>query len=126
MTTKDLEKFFKRANKTISSYEDKLKTLNYDCFIISSIVFTSDADYYYLFSVLKDNKILEKVDIHKPQDYPKMFKELSLKYKTNVIHNYKDLTNKQLNYLDTLNDPNINKDEISNILFHKSLDFDFN
>ena len=30
MTTKDLEKFFKRANKVIDNYEGKLKILDYD------------------------------------------------------------------------------------------------
>lgn len=45
MTTKELDKFFKKANKVISSYEDKLSVLDYDYFIISNIVFTSDTDY---------------------------------------------------------------------------------
>ena len=122
MTTRDLDKFFKKANKIISNYEDKLGILDYDYFIISSIVFTSDADYYYLFSVFKDNKILEKVDVHKQQEYSKIFKELSLKYKTNVLYNYNDLTDKQLKYLDALKDKNLNKDEIADILFKRQLE----
>lgn len=122
MTTKELDKFFKRANKVISNYEDKLSVLDYDYFIISSIIFTSDTEYYYLFSVFKDNQILEKVDIHKSQDYDKTFKELSLKYKTNVIYNYRDLTDSQLKYLDSLNDKNLNKDEIGDILFKRQFE----
>lgn len=122
MTTRDLDKFFKKANKIISNYEDKLSILDYDYFIISSIVFTSDTDYYYLFSVFKDNKILEKVDVHKQQEYSKIFKDLSLKYKTNVIYNYGDLTDKQLKYLDALNDKNLNKDEIADILFKRQFE----
>lgn len=122
MTTRDLDKFFKKANKIISNYEDKLSILDYDYFIVSSIIFTSDTDYYYLFSVFKDNKILEKVDVHKQQEYSKIFKELSLKYKTNVLYNYNDLTDKQLKYLDTLKDKNLNKEEIADILFKRQFE----
>lgn len=122
MTTRDLDKFFKRANKIINSYEDKLSVLDYDYFIISSIVFTSDTDYYYLFSVFKDNKVIDKISISKASDYSKIFKELSIKYKTNVIYNYNDLTNTQLNYLDSLNDNVLNQEEISNILFKRQLE----
>ncbi len=122
MTTKDLDKFFKRANKVINSYEDKLSVLDYDYFIISNVVFTSDKEYYYVFSVFKDNQIIEKVAVDKASDYDKTFKDLSIKYKTNVIYNYNDLTYKQLCYLDSLNDKHLNKDEISNIIFKKQLD----
>lgn len=121
MTTKELDKFFKKANKIISSYEDKLSSLNYDCFIIASVVFTSDTDYYYLFSVFKDNQIIEKVSADS-KDYNKIFKDLSIKYKTNIIYNYNDLNSKQLKYLDSLNDNYLNKDEIGNILFKRQLD----
>ena len=121
MTTRDLDKFFKKANKIISSYEDKLSSLNYDYFIIASVVFTSDTDYYYLFSVFKDNQIIEKVSVDS-KDYNKAFKDLSIKYKTNIIYNYNDLNSKQLKYLDSLNDNHLNKDEIGNILFKRQLD----
>lgn len=121
MTTKELDKFFKKANKIISSYEDKLSSLNYDYFIIASVVFTSDTDYYYLFSVFKDNQIIEKVSADS-KDYNKIFKDLSIKYKTNIIYNYNDLNSKQLKYLDSLNDNYLNKDEIGNILFKRQLD----
>jgi len=121
MTTRDLEKFFKKANKIISSYEDKLSVLDYDYFIISSVVFTSESDYYYLFSVFKDNQIIEKVSVDS-KDYNKAFKDLSIKYKTNIIYNYNDLNSKQLKYLDSLDDKHLNKDEIGNILFKRQLD----
>ena len=122
MTTRDLEKFFKKANKVINSYEDKMSVLDYDYFIISNIVFTSDADYYYCFSVFKDNQVIEKIAVNDASDYSKTFKDLSIKYKTNVIYNYNDLTNKQLQYLDSLDDNHLNKDEIQNILFKRQLD----
>ena len=122
MTTRDLEKFFKKANKVINSYEDKMSVLDYDYFIISNIVFTSDADYYYCFSVFKDNQVIEKIAVNDVSDYSKTFKDLSIKYKTNVIYNYNDLTNKQLQYLDSLDDNHLNKDEIQNILFKRQLD----
>ena len=122
MTTKELDKFFKRANKVINSYEDKLSVLDYDYFIISNIVFTSDADYYYCFSVFKDNQVIEKIAVDKASDYSKTFKDLSIKYKTNVIHNYNDLTTKQLKYLDNVDDDNVNKDEVSDILFKKQFE----
>lgn len=122
MTTKDLEKFFKRANKVINHYEDKLSVLDYDYFIVSNIVFTSDADYYYCFSVFKDNQIVEKIAINKASDYDKTFKDLSIKYKTNVIYNYQDLTTKQLNYLDSLDDKHLNQEEISDILFKRQFE----
>lgn len=117
MTTKDLEKFFKRANKVISNYEGKLSVLDYDYFIISSVIFTSDVDYYYLFSVFKDNKVIEKIPIYDASDYNKTFKDLALKYKTNVIYNYKDLTYTQLDYLKSVDDDNISQGEVSNIMF---------
>ena len=122
MTTKDLEKFFKRANKVITNYEGKLSVLEYDYFIISNVIFTSDKDYYYCFSVFKDNQIIEKIAVNNTSDYKKTFKELSIKYKTNVIYNYNDLTYTQLCYLDSLDDKNLNKSEISSILFKKQLD----
>ena len=122
MTTKDLDKFFKRANKIIDSYEDKLSVLDYDYFIVSNIVFTSDADYYYCFSVFKDNQVIEKIAVNKASDYSKTFKDLSIKYKTNVIYNYNDLTTKQLKYLDNIDDDNVNKDEVSDILFKRQFE----
>jgi hypothetical protein len=115
MTTKDLDKFFKKANKVLNSYEDKLSALNYDYFIISSVIFTSDTDYYYLFSVFKDNKIVDKIPVNDASEYNKVFKELSIKYKTNIIYNYKDLTSSQLDYLENISDDNISQDEISTI-----------
>lgn len=115
MTTKDLDKFFKKANKVLNSYEDKLSALNYDYFIISSVIFTSDTDYYYLFSVFKDNKIVDKIPVNDASEYNKVFKELSIKYKTNIIYNYKDLTSSQLDYLENISDDNISQDEISAI-----------
>lgn len=122
MTTKELDKFFKKANKVISSYEDKLSVLDYDYFIISNIVFTSDTDYYYCFSVFKDNQVIEKIAVNKASDYSKTFKDLSIKYKTNVIYNYNDLNDKQLRYLESLEDNNLNQDEISSILFKRQFE----
>lgn len=117
MTTKDLEKYFKRANKVLNDYEGKLKILDYDYFIISNVVFTSDAEYYYLFSIFKDNKVIEKIPIYDASEYDKTFKELALKYKTNVIYNYKDLSYKQLKYLESVDDDNISQEEVSDIIF---------
>lgn len=122
MTTKQLNDFLKRANKIVSSYEDKLNTLNYDYFIISSIVFTSDTDYYYLFSVFSDNKVIDKIKLDDASKYNDTFRDLAIKYKTNVIYNYNDLTFKQLKYLETLEDNNINQSEVSDVLFKKSME----
>lgn len=122
MTTRDLDKFFKKASKVIDNYEGKLKILDYDYFIISNVIFTSDKDYYYLFSVFKDNKVIDKVVVNDSKDYDKIFKDLSIKYKTNVIYNYNDLTYTQLCYLDSLDDRHLNKEEISSIIFKRQLD----
>ena len=122
MTTKDIEKFIKKAGRVVNSYEDKLKVLDYDYFIMSNVVFTNKTDYYYCFSVFKDNKIVEKIAVNNTSDYDKTFKDLSIKYKTNVIYNYNDLTTKQLKYLDDLEDINLNKDEIYNILFKRQFE----
>ena len=122
MTTRDLEGFFKRANKIITNYEDKISTLDYEYFIISSIIFTSDKDYYYLFNVFKDNKIIEQIAVNDNKSYSKTFKDLSIKYKANVIYNYSDLSYKQLNFLDTAEDKNIKKEELANLLFKKQFD----
>lgn len=122
MRTKELEKFFKKANKVINNYEDKLKVLNADYFIVSNVIFTSDTDYYYLFSVYQDKKVIDKIPINNASDYNKVFKDLSIKYKTNVIYNYNDLTSKQLSYLDDIDDNNLNKDEISDILFKRQFE----
>lgn len=122
MTTKDLEKFFKKTSKIVNNYEDKLKILDYDYFIISNIVFTSDTDYYYCFSVFNNNKIVEKIAIEDASDYDKTFKDLSIKYKTNVIYNYNDLTTRQLKYLDELDDKHINKEETTDILFKRQFE----
>ena len=122
MTTKQLNDFLKRANKIVSSYEDKLNTLNYDYFIISSIVFTSDTDYYYLFSVFSDNKVIDKIKLDDASKYNDTFRDLAIKYKTNVIYNYNDLTFKQLKYLETLEDNNINQSEVSDTLFKRGFE----
>ena len=122
MTKKELETFFKKANKVINSYEDKLSVLEYDFFIVSSIVFTSDTDYYYLFSVYQDNKVVEKIAVNDSTDYDRTFKDLSIKYKTNVIYNYNDLTSKQLKYLDDIEDSKLNTEEISDILFKRQFE----
>jgi len=122
MTTKDLENFFNRANKLLNSYNDKMSVLDYDYFIITSIIFTSDIEYQYLFTIFKDNKIIEKILISDKKDYYKTFKDLTTKYKTNVIYNYNDLTTSQLRFLQELEDITINKDEVSNMLFKKEFD----
>ena len=70
----------------------------------------------------KDNQVIEKIAVDKASDYSKTFKDLTIKYKTNVIHNYNDLTTSQLNYLDSVDDDNINKDEVSNLLFKKQFE----
>ena len=122
MTTKDLNNFFKKANKIINDYEDKLNVLDYDYFIISNVIFISDADYYYCFSVFNNNKIIEKILIDDASEYNKTFKDLSIKYKTNVIYNYDDLTTNQLKYLNNSGDDKINKDEIADILFKRQFE----
>lgn len=122
MTTKDLENFFNRANKLLNSYNDKMSVLDYDYFIISSIVFTSDIEYQYLFTIFKDNKVIEKILIADKKDYYKTFKDLTTKYKTNVIYNYNDLTTSQLRFLQELEDITINQDEVSNMLFKREFD----
>ena len=119
MTTKDLDKFFKKASKVIDSYEGKLKILDYDYFIVSNVIFTSDTDYYYCFSVFKDNKVVEKIAVNDSKDFSKKFKELSIKYKTNVIYNYNDLNDRQLKYLENIEDEYINQDEIASILWQR-------
>ena len=119
MTTKDLDKFFKKASKVINNYEGKLKILDYDYFIVSNVIFTSDTDYYYCFSVFKDNKVVEKIAVNDSKDFSKKFKELSIKYKTNVIYNYNDLNNRQLKHLENLEDEYINQDEIASILWQR-------
>lgn len=119
MTTKDLDKFFKKASKVINNYEGKLKILDYDYFIVSNVIFTSDTDYYYCFSVFKNNKVIEKIVVNDSKYFNKTFKELSIKYKTNVIFNYNDLTYRQLKHLDNLEDEHINQDEIASILWQR-------
>lgn len=119
MTTKDLDKFLKKASKVIDSYEGKLKILDYDYFIVSNVIFTSATDYYYCFSVFKDNKVIEKIAVNDSKDYDKTFKDLSIKYKTNVIYNYNDLNDTQLRYLDELEDIHINKEEIASIIWQR-------
>ena len=122
MRVKDIEKFLIKTNDIITSYEDKLKVLDYNYFVISNIIFTSKTEYYYLFNVFKDNKVIEQISITNTKDYNKVFKELSVKYKTNIIYNYNDLSYKQLKYLDSLDDTNLNKDEINNLIFKKQLE----
>ena len=122
MTTKQLNDFLKRANKIVSSYEDKLSSLNYDYFVIASIVFTSDTDYYYLFSVFSDNKVIDKIKLDDASKYKATFKELADKYKTNIIYNYEDLNHNQLKYLDSIDDNCINHSEVSDILYKRLFD----
>lgn len=122
MSTKQLDDLLKRANKVIDNYDNKLKQLDASDLIVSSIIFLNDVDYNYLFTIYKDDKAISKIMISDAVDYKKTFKELVEKYKTNIIYCYNDLTNNQLEYLDTLSDANINKSEIGDILFKRQFD----
>lgn len=113
----------KKYNNIVNTCEDKLNSLNKDYFIVSNIIFTSDKDYYYLFTIYSDNKIIDKIDVSDAKDYKETYKQLTIKYKTNVIYNYDDLTTKQLNYLyEDIEDININQDEVGNLIFKRKLD----
>lgn len=122
MNSKQFNELMKKYNNIVNTCEDKLNSLNKDYFIVSNIIFTSDKDYYYLFTIYSDNKIIDKVDVSDAKDYKEIYKQLTIKYKTNVIYNYDDLTTKQLNYLEDIEDININQDEVVNLIFKRKLD----
>ena len=89
----------KRASKIVNRYDERLKELDKDVVIFSGIVFTSDTDYYYIFSIYKDNKLISKVRANDSKEYDKVFADLTNKYEVNILTRYDDLNSKQISYL---------------------------
>lgn len=77
---------------------NKLKSLK-DVIITSGIVFTSDTSFYHIFKVYKYGVIITDRVAYSDYKYDKIFKELTTKYKVNIIYDYSDLTTEQLDYL---------------------------
>lgn len=121
-TKKDILDALKRANKVINCYSDKLKELDKDVIIFTSIVFTSDKDFYYLFSIYRDNKLIEKIRANDVKEFDKTFTELTNKYEVNILYNYADLNSNQINYLQKIKPPRVNDADIESISFNMMFD----
>lgn len=77
----------------------KMQDLQKDIIITSGIIFTSDKDFYYIFTIYQDNKIKDKITADNIDDFDKIYKNLTNKYKVNIIYDYTDLNYNQLKYL---------------------------
>lgn len=96
----DMSNLSKTQIKSIvDRFNNKLKELNKDVIITTGLIFTSDTDFYYIFNVYKNNKILDKIRANNVEQFNKAFKDLTCKYEVNIIYDYTDLTYSQLDYL---------------------------
>lgn len=111
----------KRASKIVNRYDERLKELDKDVVIFSGIVFTSDTDYYYIFSIYKDNKLVSKVRANDSKEYDKVFADLTNKYEVNILTRYDDLNSNQIKYLIDTDAPKVDRAELETISLNNAL-----
>ena len=111
----------KRASKIVNRYDERLKELDKDVVIFSGIVFTSDTDYYYIFSIYKDNKLISKVRANNSIEYDKVFADLTNKYEVNILTRYDDLNSYQISYLIDTDAPKVDRAELETISLNNAL-----
>ena len=111
----------KRASKIVNRYDERLKELDKDVVIFSGVVFTSDTDYYYIFSIYKDNKLVSKVRANDSKEYDKVFADLTNKYEVNILTRYDDLKSKQISYLIDTDAPKVDRAELETISLNNAL-----
>ena len=111
----------KRASKIVNRYDERLKELDKDVVIFSGIVFTSDTDYYYIFSIYKDNKLVSKVRANDIIEYDKVFADLTNKYEVNILTRYDDLNSNQIKYLIDTDAPKVDRAELETISLNNAL-----
>lgn len=122
MSNKQILDTLNKASKVLNRYDAKLKELDKDVIIFSSVVFTNDKDFYYIFNIYKDNKLIKKVRANNSKEYDKVFTDLTNKYEVNILYNYADLNTKQVNYLLDIQAPKVSKDELDSIAFNSMFD----
>lgn len=122
MSNKQILDTLNKASKVLNRYDEKLKELDKDVIIFSSVVFTNDKDFYYIFNIYKDNKLIKKVRANNSKEYDKVFTDLTNKYEVNILYNYADLNTKQVNYLLDIQAPKVSKDELDSIAFNSMFD----
>lgn len=88
-----------QVRSIVDRANNKLRELNKKVIITTGVVFTSDKDFYYIFNIYKDNKIVDKKRANDVNAFDTIFKELADKYEVNIIYDYSDLTYTQINYL---------------------------
>lgn len=70
--------------------------------LIVRVVFCSDEEFFYVFNIVKDDKVLKKVVANNTREYDKIYKDLVIEYNTNIEHKYDDLNSNQLDYLNNI------------------------
>lgn len=95
--------------KVVDALKVKLDDIQYEQSIdknnirlIVRVVFCSDEEYFYVFNIVKDDKVLKKVVANNIKEYDKIYKDLVIEYNTNVEHKYDDLNSNQLEYLSNI------------------------
>ena len=95
--------------KVVDALKIKLDDIQYEQNIdknnirlIVRVVFCSDEEYFYVFNIVKDDKVLKKVVANNIKEYDKIYKDLVIEYNTNVEHKYDDLNSNQLEYLSNI------------------------
>ncbi len=88
-----------QVRSIVDRANNKLRELNKKVIITTGVVFTGDKDFYYIFNIYKDNKIIDKKRANDVNAFDTIFKELADKYEVNIIYDYSDLTYTQINYL---------------------------
>ena len=121
MSKSDVIDAIKRASKIVNRYDERLKELDKDVVIFSGIVFTSDTDYYYIFSIYKDNKLISKVRANDIIEYDKVFADLTNKYEVNILTRYDDLNSNQIKYLIDTDAPKVDRAELETISLNNAL-----
>ena len=77
-----------QVRSIVDRANNKLRELNKKVIITTGVVFTSDKDFYYIFNIYKDNKIIDKKRANDVNSFNTIFKELADKYEVNIIYDY--------------------------------------
>lgn len=102
--------------------------------IISRVVFfNNDNNFFYIFNVVLNDKIIKKFRANDNEEYDTIYDELVQEYNTNVEYKYDDLNYNQLDILNELYDNDEDSVRVSidrirkdkSILFFDNLDASF-
>ena len=82
----------------IKTLVDRLDTLD-STDIIITLKFTSNTEYFYIFKVFKNNKLIKEITAQKDCNFKDLVRNLKLKFSARLSTDFSNLTIAQLEYL---------------------------